>query len=235
MLPGPNVNSTDSQLKQAQLLVATDWFLPWCGRLSRQVLKAGAGSFSIREEDPQPRGWAALWETPEHHHEQSLRHQAGGQALRRGTHRIPKAGAHAGQDPGRDGATPASGLSPTRPPTRWLRPWADLRPAGDRRHSSMASTLPWGRQCHWPGRWGGKGILQQGKDGLGPGCCLIRARGSGRGKDRRGAPGRRGTRGKGWRGLRPEAVDQAPCQLEPQPVTEAPTPPPSRGHRRSPG
>lgn len=148
MLPGPNVNSSDSQLKQTQLLVATDWLFPWCGWLSRQVLKAGAGSFGTREEDPRAHRWAAPRETPEHHHEENLQHRAGQQALRRGTHRIPKAGAHAGQDLGRDGATPASGLSPTRLPTRQPRPWADLRPDGDRRHSSTAPTLPQGRRCH---------------------------------------------------------------------------------------
>ena len=41
----------------------------------------------------------------------SLWHRAGQQALRQGTHKTPKAGTHAGQDPGRDGATPASQAS----------------------------------------------------------------------------------------------------------------------------
>lgn len=92
-----------------------------------------------------------------------------------------------------------TGLSPTQLPTRWLRPWADLRPAGDRRHSSTASALPRGRWCHWPGRWGGRGIPQQGEDGLGPGCCLSRAHRSRRGRTREG-PRQKGRQRKGLEG-----------------------------------
>lgn len=146
-LPGPNGNSSDSQLNQAQLLEFTDWLLPWCGRLSRQVLKVGASSFGTGEEEPQPCGWAAPWGPLQHHHEQSVApgRSTGAEA---GHSQDPQGRYPCWPGPGQRWSHPClTGLSPTRPPTRWPRPWADLRPAGDRRHSSTASALPQGRWC----------------------------------------------------------------------------------------